>query len=89
VYTEWIFFALLAAALFVLRRRATYAPTWRAWGYPVLPALFIIASCAIVVNQIANEPRDSAIGLGLVLLGLPVHYLWSRRYGSTTRRVTT
>ena len=79
VYTEWIFFALMAASLFWLRRRADYAPAYRAWGYPVAPALFVAASAAIVVTQLAAEPADSAVGLLLVLAGLPVYLLWLRR----------
>jgi APA family basic amino acid/polyamine antiporter len=78
VYTEWIFFGLLAASLVLLRRRADYRPAYRAWGYPLLPALFVLSSAAIVVNQITHEPIDSAWGLGLVLAGLPVYYLWAR-----------
>jgi APA family basic amino acid/polyamine antiporter len=79
VYTEWIFFALMAASLFWLRRRADYAPAYRAWGYPVAPALFVAASAAIVVMQLATEPVDSALGLLLVLAGLPVYLVWLRR----------
>src|SRR5687767_8465249 len=79
VYTEWIFFALMVAGLFVLRRRPGYAPSYRAWGYPVLPALFIAASSLIVVNQIVSDPWESATGLGLVAIGWPVYYLWARR----------
>ena len=81
-----IFFALLAVALFILRRRPAYMPLQRAWGYPVLPALFIASSLVIVVNQLMHEPRDSAIGLGLVLVGFPVYMIWSRRPRTITRR---
>jgi APA family basic amino acid/polyamine antiporter len=79
VYTEWIFFAMLALALFTLRRRPDYAPAYRAWGFPVLPALFIGSSLAIVANQIVREPREAGLGLGIVLLGLPAYVWWSRR----------
>ena len=79
VYTEWIFFALLALALFTMRRRTEYAPRYRAWGYPVLPALFIVSSVVIVINQLVRDPREASIGLAIVLAGLPVHYVWSRR----------
>jgi APA family basic amino acid/polyamine antiporter len=84
VYTEWIFFAMLAVALFLLRRRSNYAPSYRAWGYPVLPALFAISSLVIVANQVISDPRDSAIGIGLVLIGLPVNYLRLRRLSVRT-----
>jgi APA family basic amino acid/polyamine antiporter len=77
VYTEWLFFALLAAGLFVLRRRSGYKPAFLARGYPLIPLLFIVASLGIVVNQIRANPRDSAMGLGLLLLGLPVYFVWS------------
>ena len=79
IYTEWIFFGLMVLGLFLLRRRPGYAPSYRAWGYPILPAIFILASFFIVANQIVSEPRESLIGLGIVALGLPVYYLWARR----------
>lgn len=78
VYTEWIFFGLLALGVLVMRRRSEYAPVYRMWGYPVLPALFVVSTWAIVINQIVSDPADSAIGLGLVLLGLPIYYIWVR-----------
>ena len=84
IYTEWIFFGLMVLGLFVLRRRPNYAPTYRAWGYPVLPAVFVLVSFFIAINQIISEPRDSIIGLGIVALGLPVYYLWAGR--SSNRR---
>ena len=74
IYTEWLFFALMAAGLFVLRRRPNYSPKYRAWGYPVVPVVFILASLAIVVNQFAIDRREAAFGLGIVALGVPVYY---------------
>ena len=74
IYTEWLFFALMAAGLFVLRRRADYRPGYRTPGYPVVPIVFIAASLAIVANQFASEPREAATGLGLVALGAPIYY---------------
>jgi APA family basic amino acid/polyamine antiporter len=79
IYTEWIFFGLMVLGLFVLRRRPGYAPAYRTWGYPLLPAIFVLVSFFIVANQIVSEPRESLIGLGIVVLGLPVYYLWARR----------
>ena len=79
IYTEWIFFGLMGLGLFRLRRRPDYAPSYRAWGYPVVPAIFIVASFLIVANQIVSDPRESAAGLGLVALGWPVYHLWARK----------
>jgi len=74
IYTEWLFFALMAAGLFVLRRRPGYSPAYRTWGYPIVPLVFIVVSLAIVINQFASEPLEAATGLGLVALGAPVYY---------------
>jgi len=78
VYTEWIFFAAMAAGVFVLRRRSDYAPRVRVPA--LVPLLFVVASLAIVANQIAAEPVQSAVGLLIVIAGLPVYFLWSH-YG--------
>jgi APA family basic amino acid/polyamine antiporter len=80
IYTEWLFFALMAAGLFVLRRRPGYAPPYRSWGYPAVPAIFIVASLAIVVNQLLSDPWDATLGLGMVAIGAPIYYLWHARH---------
>jgi len=79
VYTEWLFFALMTIGLFRLRRRAGYTPKFRAWGYPLVPFLFIIVSLAVVVNQVVADPLESVKGLLLVGSGLGVYYLWPHR----------
>jgi len=84
VYTEWIFFGLMTIGLFLLRRRTGIVRGYRIWGYPVIPALFIISSLAIVANQIISNLLESIFGLSLVLLGLPVYYLWAKK--KTKRR---
>ncbi|HSC27312.1 MAG TPA: amino acid permease [Vicinamibacterales bacterium] len=76
IYTEWLFFALMAAGLFVLRRQQAYQPEYRAWGYPAVPIVFIVASLVIVINQIVREPVEALTGLGIVALGAPIYYLW-------------
>jgi APA family basic amino acid/polyamine antiporter len=84
VYTEWLFFALLAAGIFVLHRRDQYQPRYLKVLYPLVPAVSLVTSAAIAANQIRATPLDSAIGLGLILLGLPVYFVWSHR--SATKR---
>jgi APA family basic amino acid/polyamine antiporter len=79
VYTEWIFFALLAFGIYMFRRRPDIVRSYNIWGYPVVPAIFIVFSLAIVVNQLASDPRESLFGLVIVLFGLPVYYLWVQR----------
>ncbi len=79
IYTEWLFFALMAAGLFVLRRRREYSPAYRTWGYPIVPIVFIAASLTIVLNQLLSDPKDALLGLGMVAVGAPIYYLWHAR----------
>jgi APA family basic amino acid/polyamine antiporter len=80
VYTEWIFFGLMAIGLFLLRRGPGIRSSYRMWGYPVTPALFAISSFAIAINQIASSPLESMFGLSLVLIGLPAYFLQARNH---------
>lgn len=79
VYTEWIFFGLMAIGLFILRRRPVITRSYKIWGYPFVPGIFIVSSFVIVINQIASDPEESLFGLLLVLIGLPVYYVWTRK----------
>jgi APA family basic amino acid/polyamine antiporter len=79
VYTEWIFFALMAFGLIRSRRRSGYQPPYRAPFFPTVPLLFIAASAGVVFSQVAADPWRASGGLLFVLLGLPVYYFWIRR----------
>lgn len=74
IYTEWIFFGLLAIGLILLRRRGA-ARQYSIWGYPVTPIVFVVVSFAIVIRTLMANPVDSAIGLGLVAIGLPLYLM--------------
>jgi APA family basic amino acid/polyamine antiporter len=78
IYTEWIFFALLALGVVLLRRRPDYAPAWRMPLVPLAPIVFVIVSALIVVNQIRADLTNSAIGLAIVASAIPAYYLWRR-----------
>ena len=79
VYTEWVFFGLMAVGLIRLRRRPGPTPAYRVWGYPWVPALFALAAFAIVGNQVLAEPRSSLLGLSMVVVGWPVYAVGARR----------
>jgi basic amino acid/polyamine antiporter, APA family len=85
LYTYVVFAAVLfhvgtGAAVFVLRRTRPDAPRpYRVWGYPVVPALFILSSLLLVGNTLLERPRESLLGLGLVALGVPAYLYWRRR----------
>ncbi len=78
IYTEWIFFGLMALGLVILRRRGARKPGYEIWGYPVVPIVFALSAFAIVINQVISTPLESAQGLGFVLVGLPVYFFWTR-----------
>ena len=84
VYTEWIFFALMAIGLLLLRRRPGFAPVFRAPLGNALPIGFAVAALLVATNQIASAPAESLTGVLLVLAGWPVYRLWVRRAGAAT-----
>jgi APA family basic amino acid/polyamine antiporter len=74
VFAAVIFHAMTGAAVFVLRRSRPQAERpYRTWGYPLVPAAFILSSLLLVVNTLVERPRESLLGLGLVALGLPAY----------------
>jgi APA family basic amino acid/polyamine antiporter len=75
VFVSFLFYALSCAAVIRLRRQTpTLARPYRAWGYPVTPVVFIVFSAWLIGTSIVAAPADSAIGAGLLLLGLPVYW---------------
>lgn len=80
IFTGWIFYAFGALAVFVYRRREPDAERpYRVPGYPVTPILFVLAATALVVNTVIAQPARAAVGLGLVLAGAPVYFIWNAR----------
>lgn len=79
IYTEWIFFGLMAIGIFIIRRRSDVQRDYSIWGFPWVPIIFAVSAFGIVINQVLVEPVDSAVGLGLVVIGWPVYHFWSRK----------
>lgn len=80
----WPFYALTVGAVFVLRRRRPELPRpYRVWGYPFVPAVFLLASALMVLNALLTNPRDTGLTLLIILAGIPVYalrtYLGRRR----------
>jgi len=86
IFTVWIFYGAAVFGLIVLRRREPgLARPYRVWGYPVLPGAFAVAAFAIVVNTLVTTPREAGIGLGLVLVGVPIYFIWTHLGSAGTR----
>lgn len=81
IFSVLIFYALSVVGIFVLRRRLPHAERpYRAPGYPLLPALYVIVAFAICIDLLIVKPRYTWPGLVIVALGVPVYWLW-RRFG--------
>jgi APA family basic amino acid/polyamine antiporter len=81
VFAEWLFYMLTATTVFVYRARRPNAPRpYRVWGYPIVPAIFIISAAAVLVSSYGSNLKGSLIGTGLILLGLPVMWIVRRQY---------
>jgi len=79
IFVNWIFFGLIIASVFFLRRRMPQAErAYRAWGYPVVPALFLLTTAWLLISTLITSPTRSLIGLALVALGLPVYHFSKR-----------
>jgi len=79
IFAGMIFYAITTAAVFVLRRKMPGAPRpYKTLGYPVVPMLFVAVAFWLLINTLRTSPKESAAGLGLIGLGLPVYY-WRRR----------
>jgi len=82
VFAEWLFYMLTATTVFVYRHRRPGAiRPYRVWGYPVLPAVFVLCATAVLISSYAENLKGSLMGTGLILLGLPVLWLVRRVYG--------
>ncbi len=87
VFAEWLFYMLTATTVFVYRRRhPEYARPYRVWGYPVLPAVFVLSAAGVLISSYTNKWKVSLLGTGLILLGLPVLWLVRRMYGASIRQ---
>jgi basic amino acid/polyamine antiporter, APA family len=80
VFAALLFYALTVAGVFVLRaKRPEMERPYRAFGYPVVPLLYIVAAVGIMVVLLLYKTQTAGAGIVIVLLGLPVYWLWSRR----------
>ena len=85
IFAALLFYVATTAGLFILRRKLPDAPRpYRAVGYPVLPALYIVLAMAVaIILLIADKTRTQAFsGLVLVLIGVPVYFAWRAAEGS-------
>ena len=84
IFAEWLFYMIAASTIFVFRRREPLARRpYRMWGYPVLPALFILSSALLLYYTFTANLANSAAGLAVILAGIPVFYFFQKRTKSS------
>ena len=83
IFAALMFYVLTIGGIFVLRRKRPDADRpYRAWGHPLVPVLYMITATVIMLILILYQTQDTWPGLVIVLLGVPVYLLWSRRSGA-------
>ena len=84
LFAEWLFYMLTTTTVFIFRRREPDASRpYRVWGYPVVPAVFILASAVLLLYTFADNVRNSLLGSLVMIAGIPVYYLFAGRRAAT------
>ena len=84
IFAVFIFYGATTLGVFILRRRMPDAHRpYKVWGYPIVPAVFILFCIGLFFNTIITRPREAAIGLILIFSGIPVYFFLKKRYSKT------
>ena len=84
IFAEWLFYMITATTIFYYRRSQPAAKTYRVWGYPVVPLLFVAAAAVLLYYSFAENLQNSLLGSAVILLGIPLYFLIRRRSGSSS-----
>jgi len=81
IFAVFIFYGATTLGVFILRRKMPNAHRpYKVWGYPVIPAIFILFCIGLFFNTIITRPREAIMGVILILSGIPVYYFINRKY---------
>ncbi len=79
IFASWIIYGMTTAAVIVLRKKRPDLPRpYRTLGYPWVPIIFVLVATALVLSTLKDSPRESLMGIVLILLGLPFYFYWKR-----------
>lgn len=80
VFGSWVFYAMAAVSVIILRKKMSDVQRpYKAWGYPVTTLVFAAIAGWFIYNTLREDPRNALIGIGLLVLGLPFYYYWTRQ----------
>ncbi|CAN5397041.1 amino acid permease [soil metagenome] len=78
IFGSWIFYALVTSSIFIYRRKyPDLVRPYKAWGYPVIPVVFLLVAGWLLLNTMMTAPKESFTGIALIILGLPVYYYFT------------
>jgi len=90
IFANLLFYVLTVTGLFILRRKRPDAERpYRAFGYPLLPAIYVVLCAIIMLDLLVVKPINTWPGLIIVLTGIPVYFLWRRKAQTITDQPTT
>jgi basic amino acid/polyamine antiporter, APA family len=88
IFGSWLFYALVTSSVFIYRRKYPDLPRpYRAWGYPVIPVIFLLVAGWLIVSTLITTPKQSFAGVALIILGLPVYYYLTKKGGDVSAEV--
>jgi APA family basic amino acid/polyamine antiporter len=80
IFASWILYGMATASVIVLRRKRPEIPRpYQTIGYPWIPIAFVIVAACLVVSTLMASPRESVMGIVLILAGLPFYFYWNKR----------
>lgn len=87
VFASCLFYAMSAAAVIIFRQREPDLPRpFKTWGYPFTPVIFVLVSVALLASALYATPKQALLGVGVIALGIPFYFYWSRQVDSQGSR---
>ncbi|GHM99541.1 amino acid permease [Cytophagales bacterium WSM2-2] len=84
IFASFIFYGATTLGVFILRIKMPDAPRpYKAWGYPIVPAIFILFCIALLIVTFASKPREATMGLVLMMTGIPFYWYWNKKKENT------
>jgi APA family basic amino acid/polyamine antiporter len=81
IFSSWILYGMATASVIVLRRKRPDMPRpYRTLGYPAAPVLFVLVALGLLLATLWASPRESLMGIGIILIGLPFYFRWKRHF---------
>ena len=79
IFSSWIFYGLVTSSIFYFRKKhGVNHESYKTWGYPILPIVFIVVAIFLVINTIYASPKDSMIGLAIIAAGIPLYFFFRK-----------